>query len=91
MDKREFGRESVKLHVTLLNSRYRNRSSVDGEDEPPTERKARIKFDGSDILKKFADYDFGETEVNAIHLSQRKTVGDDGYYQSTCVISLNKD
>ncbi|CAK1603017.1 unnamed protein product [Parnassius mnemosyne] len=91
MDKHQYGRDNVKLHVTLMNSKYRNKSSLVSDDVRISNTQ-RIKetFDGSNILNKFANYDFGVIEINNIHLSQRKTMGSDGYYQPTFVISLNK-
>ncbi|XP_045521018.1 activating signal cointegrator 1 complex subunit 1-like isoform X2 [Pieris brassicae] len=80
----EFGRDNVKIHVTLLNSSYRERKI---ENDKPIKQK-RESFDGSEILKKFIDYDFGVMEINNIHLSQMNTLAPDGFYQSTCVISL---
>lgn len=92
MDK-EHGRDNVKLHVTLINSKYRNLSSQSSAaaNEPTQHSNSRPKretFDGSQILQKYADYDFGVIEVNFLHLSQRNTMGSDGYYQPTCIISL---
>ncbi|XP_045521504.1 activating signal cointegrator 1 complex subunit 1-like isoform X1 [Pieris brassicae] len=80
----EFGRDNVKIHVTLLNSSYREKTI---ENDRPTKQK-RESFDGSEILEKFIDYDFGVMEVNHIHLSQINTLAPGGFYQSTCVISL---
>ncbi|KOB66100.1 Activating signal cointegrator 1 complex subunit 1 [Operophtera brumata] len=73
-------RDHVKLHVTLINSKYRKTSDDAG--------KKRETFDGSEILQRFKDFDFGVVELNQIHLSQRDSAGDDGYYQPTCVVSL---
>lgn len=87
MNNNDYGRDKVKLHVTLLNSKYRSES----KSEESHGRKVREKFDGSEILNKFADYDFGVTEITEFHLSQRKTMGPDGYYQPTFVVSLNKN
>ncbi|XP_059060470.1 activating signal cointegrator 1 complex subunit 1 [Achroia grisella] len=90
---KEFGRDHVKMHVTLLNTRYRSRSSETSSyasgDVRRHMRNPRISFDGSAILEKFADYDFGLAELETIHLSQAHTLGPDGYYQPTCVISCN--
>lgn len=86
---KEHGRENVKLHVTLINSKYRNNSDTSLVDDQGTRvRQPRIKFDGTEILEKFADYDFGVVEMNSIHLSQRHSTGPDGYFQPTCVINL---
>lgn len=86
---REHGRENVKLHVTLINSKYRSKSDTPHVDDQGTRaRQPRINFDGTEILEKFANYDFGVVELNSIHLSQRHSTGPDGYYQPTCVINL---
>ncbi|XP_037877692.1 activating signal cointegrator 1 complex subunit 1 isoform X2 [Bombyx mori] len=84
--KKEFGRENIKLHVTFINTKYRETSDVDAPQQNQTINN-RKTFDGSEILEKFADYDFGVMEVTEIHLSQRHTMGPDGYYQPTCIIS----
>ncbi|XP_075992432.1 activating signal cointegrator 1 complex subunit 1 [Anticarsia gemmatalis] len=86
---REHGRNNVKLHVTLLNSKYRNRSANVNADDGSSRnsRQPRETFDGSQVLKKFADFDFGVMEFNDIHLSQRHSMGPDGYYQPTCVVA----
>ncbi|KAL4713007.1 hypothetical protein ACJJTC_012077 [Scirpophaga incertulas] len=87
MDK-QHGRENVKLHVTLINSKYRSRLKVDdGSNDDRNSRQSRVTFDGSEILKRFRDYDFGTTELTVVHLSQRHSMGNDGYYQPTCVVS----
>ncbi|XP_061707281.1 activating signal cointegrator 1 complex subunit 1-like [Cydia pomonella] len=44
MNKNEFGRDSIKLHVTLLNTKYRSKSSQDIRA-----KNKRIPFDGADI------------------------------------------
>lgn len=81
MDKKH-NRDRVKLHVTLINSRYRTPSN--------DVRKNRESFDGSDILERYADFDFGMVELNQLHLSQCHSAGDDGYYQPTYIISCKE-
>ncbi|XP_039765051.1 activating signal cointegrator 1 complex subunit 1 isoform X2 [Pararge aegeria] len=85
----KFYRDNVKMHVTLLNSKYRSQQKEIEESETSSEntRARKEPFDGSEILSKFANYDFGVVEFNNIHLSQRSTVGSDGYYQPSFVIS----
>ncbi|KAJ2953712.1 hypothetical protein O0L34_g1332 [Tuta absoluta] len=93
---KEFGRDNVKLHVTLINSKYRSRESstniakTNNEEPQSRDRRPRVTFDGSRILEKFLDYDFGVAEVTEMHLSQRHSMGADGYYQPTCVISCRR-
>lgn len=72
--------DNVKLHITLMNSRY----GVT-EDDEEAKRKA---FDASNILNEYSDFEFGETVVNNIHLSQIATKGPDGYYQPTTVVPV---
>ncbi|XP_028162825.1 activating signal cointegrator 1 complex subunit 1 [Ostrinia furnacalis] len=87
---KDHGRDNVKLHVTLINSKYRSRAAQGGEDSLSStsrnSRQPRVTFDGSEILRKYADYDFGVIEFKEIHLSQRHSIGNDGFYQPTCVI-----
>ncbi|XP_023943938.2 activating signal cointegrator 1 complex subunit 1 [Bicyclus anynana] len=83
---KEFNRDNVKLHVTLLNSKYRSKKN-EKEQNATNSRPQRETFDGSEVLSTFGDFDFGVIEFNDIHLSQRSTVGPDGFYQPTCVIS----
>ncbi|XP_068621415.1 activating signal cointegrator 1 complex subunit 1 [Battus philenor] len=87
MDNKEYYRDNVKLHVTLMNSKYRDKSYTDNE-VASNKRNVRQTFDGTDILNQFAEYDFGVTEIKTIHLSQRKSTGADGYYQPTFVVPL---
>lgn len=83
-------RDHVKLHVTLMNSKYRVRSSTslneDANSKLRNSRK-RLTFDGSKILETFADYDFGVMEVEEFHLSQMYAKRSDGYYQPSCIVT----
>lgn len=81
----EHGRENVKLHVTLINSKYRNQMS--NQDVRAEKNNSRESFDGSEILERFANFEFGVMELRDIHLSQRHALGPDGYYQPTFVLS----
>ncbi|XP_032529837.2 activating signal cointegrator 1 complex subunit 1 [Danaus plexippus] len=78
--------DNVKMHVTLLNSKYRQRQQNSDLNDNKHKRET---FDGSDVLLKFSNYDFGVTELRDVHLSQRNTSGPDGYYLSTVIISVN--
>uniref|UniRef100_A0A6P7G2M0 Activating signal cointegrator 1 complex subunit 1-like n=1 Tax=Diabrotica virgifera virgifera TaxID=50390 RepID=A0A6P7G2M0_DIAVI len=71
--KRQYDR--VKLHVTIMNSRYRK----------PEEKQE--SFDAEDILKKYKDFYFGVVEFRSIHLSVRFT-RTEGYYEDALVIKL---
>lgn len=86
---KDHDRDNVKLHVTLINSKYRSQSTQSSEADDTTQlsRKTRETFDGSQILQKYADYDFGVVELKYLHLSQRHTLDLDGYYQPTFVMS----
>ncbi|KAI8428016.1 hypothetical protein MSG28_002313 [Choristoneura fumiferana] len=81
----EHGRQNVKLHVTLINSKYRNQPS--NQDVRAEKNNTRESFDGSEILERFANFEFGVMELRDIHLSQRHALGPDGYYQPTFVLS----
>lgn len=75
--------ENVKLHVTLMNSLFRNHSSSDQE-------KQRETFDATAILEEYKNYLFGECPFNNVHLSVRFTTDNNQYYKSETVVALNK-
>jgi len=81
---------SVKLHVTLMKSR--NRQKAEAEDNSGNSLRTRYGpksyFDARSILKKYGDFDFGNGEIKEIHLSTRHSSGPDGYYKSLGKIVL---
>lgn len=74
--------DTVKLHVTLMNTKYRTRQ------QPNIYSNKRVTFNATEMLESLKDYEFGETFVYCVHLSQRHTSGLDGYFKSAAVISL---
>ncbi|XP_062137100.1 activating signal cointegrator 1 complex subunit 1 [Drosophila sulfurigaster albostrigata] len=52
-------RDNIKLHMTVLNSRYREENNS--------------SFDGREILKRFSDFDFGTAQCNEVHLCVLKS------------------
>lgn len=82
--------DSVKLHVTLMNSRFADSDDAAEKDENIDQRDGnkRATFDASKILKTYKDFYFGSLTVNEIHLSQRYSKGSNGYYESTGVLKL---
>ncbi|GBP59312.1 Activating signal cointegrator 1 complex subunit 1 [Eumeta japonica] len=60
---KEYNRDNLKLHVTLINSKYRSRSKKQDEFQS-SPKKERETFDGSRILQQFEDYDFGGRSGN---------------------------
>lgn len=74
-------RDKVKLHATVMNSRYRQTVAT-------TQTQNRESFDARNILKLFKDFDFGSCQVNEIHVSKRKAIGADGYYECVGKIKL---
>lgn len=80
------GREGVKLHVTLMNSRFRKGQDFGEEDG---ENSKTNKFDASMILKHFKQFDFGSCSIDAVHLSQRYTTGPNGFYKATKTVKLD--
>lgn len=94
-------RDRVQLHVTLINTRYRNNSADffsenDGDQisnsassTPLDASNARSAFDGRDILRKYASYDFGKQPVTEVHISRRFTtncIG--GFYDASAVAKV---
>ncbi|XP_067007831.2 activating signal cointegrator 1 complex subunit 1 isoform X2 [Anabrus simplex] len=82
--------EQVKLHVTLMNTLFREDKGGVSEHETSKRRhKPRESFDATNVLKMFENFNFGEQQVDNIHLSQRYTTSNtDGYYKASATISL---
>eukprot|EP01126_Amoeba_proteus_P003649 TRINITY_DN11210_c0_g1_i2.p1 TRINITY_DN11210_c0_g1~~TRINITY_DN11210_c0_g1_i2.p1 ORF type:complete len:100 (-),score=32.11 TRINITY_DN11210_c0_g1_i2:183-482(-) len=75
----------VKLHVTLLNTRFRK--TLNGETIEDT-TKERVTFDAKDILSMYGQVNFGnEVKLESLHLSERGKYDSDGYYH--CVTKWN--
>lgn len=86
--KREY--DKVKLHATLINTRYRKDNEKDSSGSRSRDRNKhskRISFDARPILEKFVNFDFGQQQLNLIHLSHRFSVDEKGYYKSEYAIS----
>ncbi|XP_058836036.1 activating signal cointegrator 1 complex subunit 1 [Topomyia yanbarensis] len=77
--------DRVKLHVTLINSLFRDNAEGDGGDD---RRGSRVTFDATEILREFGHYDFGLQKVTEIHLSQRYSTACDGFYEATGLVKL---
>lgn len=94
-------RDSVKMHVTLINTLFRDNSadyfgsndtdqlSKSAATQSGTTSKPRRSFDGRDILRQYATYDFGKQPVTEVHISRRYTtncVG--GFYDASAVVKV---
>lgn len=79
--------DNVKLHVTLINTLFRKTAEEDsGKSHLPHARKT---FDARDILKKYATFEFGRQAVRNVHLSERFTTANDGFYEATAVLKIS--
>ncbi|KAH8290392.1 hypothetical protein KR054_002511 [Drosophila jambulina] len=65
-------RESIKLHMTVMNNRYRKEVM-----------KCSDSFDAREILKRYGDFDFGSAQCQAVHLCVLKSRGEDDFYKIT--------
>lgn len=77
--------EKVKLHVTLMNTIFRQDN--DGESDK-TNGKQRESFAADEILQEFGDFDFGEMILEEIHLSVRYTTAKNGFYSASTTVGL---
>lgn len=79
--------DHVKLHVTLINTHFRNNTEGDaGKNQLPHARKT---FDARDILKKYVAFEFGSQTVSEIHLSQRFSTANDKFFEATGVLKIS--
>lgn len=72
--------DNVKLHVTVINSLFR-----DGDED---NEKPRTSFDARAIIGDFENYSFGTQMLKEIHLSQRFSSANDGYFMATADIKI---
>lgn len=80
--------DSVKLHVTLLNSLFRNENQNDGTQTSNSFNQNRKSFDIRNILLDHKDIHFGKQTLNEIHLSQRYSTGSNKFYEATSILKL---
>jgi len=66
----------VKLHATLMNTKYSKNWRENGS------RGERETFDASVLMERFGHVDFGEVQLREIQFSCLDEMGDDGYYRS---------
>ncbi|CAG9838644.1 unnamed protein product [Diabrotica balteata] len=75
--------ENIKLHMTLINTKYRA--------EPGSPRRRWIKrksIDARKIMEKYKDYEFGQCDLNSIHIANISTLGKDGFYELLASVEL---
>lgn len=77
--------ESVKIHMTLINVKYRKPFSWNRK------RKSRpSSIDATRIMEKYRDYNFGVCDFNKIKISQISAPpGKDGFYKTLSEVELN--
>jgi activating signal cointegrator complex subunit 1 len=66
-------KQSLKLHVTVMNARHRKRRK--------NNKKKMETFDAREIHKQFGNEDWGEYLIQEAHLSQRFVFDQNGYYR----------
>lgn len=71
--------EQVKLHLTLMNTKYRMEQNSDQK---------RVSFDASNILKKYKDFHFGYAEFRCMQLSVSSEYDENGFYKSLLTLTL---
>ncbi|CAN8001149.1 unnamed protein product [Ixodes hexagonus] len=83
----------VKLHITLMNTKFREmRFATENTSQPPA-RNPRASFDASNILKagsssRNRDFSFGKVTVPSINIAMLHTCNKDGFYESLATLSL---
>lgn len=91
ISKREYGETSVKLHMTLINTRYDKEEDEKDGNGNTTPRRHYWKpktFDATSILEKYADYNFGSQDVNEILLSSMREKDSDGFYKKIASVKF---
>ncbi|VDK79432.1 unnamed protein product [Litomosoides sigmodontis] len=71
--------DSVKIHLTLMNTRYMWEK-----------KKKKGRMDVTTLLEKYRNYEFGEVTIAEVHISNLKgPVDEHGYYSSIGTFELN--
>lgn len=70
--------------MTLINTRFRKSDEDEGTKKPQTHK----SFDARDILKKYANYNFGNQIIKEIHLSQRFTTAGNKFYEASAILKI---
>lgn len=78
--------ERVKLHVTLMNTLFRQEKEEGITDNRVG--KERESFAAKQILEEFKDYSFGEMEITEVHISLRHTTANNGFYSASAKIPV---
>eukprot|EP00041_Stephanoeca_diplocostata_P031122 m.962604 g.962604 ORF g.962604 m.962604 type:complete len:360 (-) comp23892_c0_seq11:2528-3607(-) len=79
---KEFERDHVKLHATLINSK-RQRAEISVNQRP---NRHRNSFAASKILKTFKNYEFGRVQFDQLHLSKMAARRMNEYYASEAIV-----
>eukprot|EP00955_Chlamydomonas_euryale_P051997 355039-Chlamydomonas_euryale.AAC.2 len=81
----------VKIHATLLNTRYRKRQQTPQPGVSQQQQQQRIPFDGRPLLAAMGGVEFGSLDVTELHLSRRGEYHKDtGYYVCEASVPLAK-
>lgn len=56
----------MKLHATVINTKYRGKQQADDDSE-----EQRTPINAKPILQKFGDFSFGEIRLSSIEISER--------------------
>lgn len=89
LGKRKFERDTVKLHMTLINVRYDKYDDENDDDDVQTKSKPpNHTFDARNILKNYSDYEFGLFDVSEIQMAILGTEDTDGFYKCTTNVTF---
>ena len=82
---KEERRTDVKLHATVMNSKWRrdDRAIRTSSATGRSRRQARISFDATKIFKEYNNYDFGSCKLTEVMLLDRREKDKSGFYKCT--------
>lgn len=80
--------DNVKLHCTLINTKYR-KSSNQASPKKKSKWPKRQSFDARSIMEKYKDHNFGMCNFDSIHLSLISSKGEDGFYKPLSIVKLD--
>lgn len=84
------GAGHVKLHMTVMNTRLRERRFATENTSLAPARKPQNSFDASSILKRNRDINFGKVHVPSINVVDPHDCDGDGFYKRVASLALPK-
>lgn len=73
--------DNVKIHITIMNTLFRERRREATASKNDSRKMQRVTFDARKILQEFSDFNFGEVKIESLDISVKGSFANDGEYK----------